>query len=335
MPQFESQKKSARNLCLSPNKQVTYGETLADAAFTRRQRFDGAAIFELTQVRRSDKEYSGKGTEFATDGQVTGWNTKFGFKAEMDNWLAGWAFAFVMGLDTVTGAGAPYSHAIGFDQSTTQAPGTTIYLEDTDDVKYKINDMAATDLTLTIPERGACMLETNFVGTGRFTQGAMAMALPALAPYAYLLGSDNQFSIGPSGTPLNITGRLMSSTIKIETNAVSHIAPGGALYGQFVRTGLRAMSISATIAAQETDDIFTLFENDTNAGMVWNINSGAQAQLQVTVPSVHLKTHKLGTDGNMIVWQIEADQTTMFSVAGADPLQVEIINATPAYLVGM
>ena len=53
---------------------------------------------------------SGKGTEFATDQQQTGWDTKFSFKASLDDWLAGWAFAFAMGKDTVTGAGPLRAH---------------------------------------------------------------------------------------------------------------------------------------------------------------------------------------------------------------------------------
>jgi hypothetical protein len=44
MSQFESQKKSARNLVLSANKQVAYGGVLPDANLSHRQRFDGSAV---------------------------------------------------------------------------------------------------------------------------------------------------------------------------------------------------------------------------------------------------------------------------------------------------
>jgi hypothetical protein len=156
---FESQKKSARNLVLSVNKQAAYGGALVDAALTRRQRFDGTGVLDLTRAFRTDYEHAGKGTQFATDQATTGLDTKFDFKAELDAWLAGWALAFVMGADAPTGTGgpppvAPFTHALTFDESTTQAPATTVYVEDTADVKYKLADMALNELTLTIPARG-------------------------------------------------------------------------------------------------------------------------------------------------------------------------------------
>ena len=265
MAAFESQKKSARNLVLSPNSQLAIGTALLDAVLSRRQRFDGSAILELLSTRRSDKEMSGKGTQFATDGQQTGWDTKFSFKAELDAWLAGWAFVFGMGADTVTGDASPYTHALAFDDTTSQAPVTTLYLEDTAAVKYKVPDMAVSDLALTIPERGACSLETSFIGTGRWTPGAMVAELPALAASAYLLGSDCAFSIGPAGAPVAITGRHLSTTLKIGTGVVNHVAPGGALYGVYLRRGLWTFSVQTTIAAKETDDILTLLENDTES----------------------------------------------------------------------
>ena len=338
MAAFESQKKSARNLVLSPNMQAAYGETLADANLTRRQRFDGSAILELLSTRRSDKEMSGKGTQFATDGQLTGWDTKFSFKTELDAWLAGWAFVFGMGADAITNTGgaAPYTHALSFDDTTTQAPATTLYLEDTSAVKYKVPDMAVSDLTLTIPERGACSLETAFIGTGRWTAGAMAAALPALAAYSYLLGSDCVFSIGPVGDSVAVTGRHLSTTLKISTGVVNHIAPGGGLFGVFPRRGLWKFSFQTTIAAMATDDIWTLLENDTASALGWSINSGASAQLAISIPLCHMKATKLGVNGNMVIWSIEADETTCFGVAGgAQPLGVSVVNAVPQYMVAV
>src|ERR1035441_5876508 len=114
---FESQKKSARNLVLSPNSQLVNAEIFADANLTRRQRFDGAAVFEQTPTRRTDKDMSGKGTEFATDSQLTNWDTKFTCTADLDDFIAAWALSLVMGAEDVSGADAPYLHAITFDES--------------------------------------------------------------------------------------------------------------------------------------------------------------------------------------------------------------------------
>lgn len=331
MAQFESQQKSLRNLVISPNRQTAYGTALADLSLTKRQRFDGAAMLEVPITRRTDRDQAGKGTQFATDGQITGFDSKIGLKFDLTAWLAGWLFGFAMGKEVVTGAASPYTHAITFDETTTQAPGTTLYMEDTADVHYKIMDMAMSELSLEIPARGAIKATADFLGTGHYTLGSMA-ALPALGAETYLLGSDCQFQMGPTGAQVSMGVRHLSSTIKVGTGVINHVGVGGGLYGQFMRTGLRTLSLQSVIAAKETDDIFTLFTNNTQSHLTWTINSGASAQLIIDMPAVNLKASKLGVDGNMIVWNIEADQDTMYG-AGAQPLQVTVTNGVAAYLI--
>ena len=94
---FESQKVSARNLVLTANKQATANTAVASTDMLRRQKFDGSAVFELKQTRYSDKNLSGKGTEFATQGLVTAWETSGGFKGDLDDYMAGWILAFLLG----------------------------------------------------------------------------------------------------------------------------------------------------------------------------------------------------------------------------------------------
>src|ERR1700683_2398622 len=119
---FQSQPKFLRNLVLSADQQTAWNTASPDASLTQRQRFDGSAILDLTTTRRSDQGYSGKGTSFATNGQVTSYDTKLdGFKAELSPWLAGYLAAFLMGTDTVTGEASPYSHVMKFDETTRTA----------------------------------------------------------------------------------------------------------------------------------------------------------------------------------------------------------------------
>lgn len=330
---FESQKVSARNLVLSPNKQATANTAVASASMTRRQKFDGSSIFELKQTRYSDKNLAGKGTEFATQGLLTGWDTSGGFKGDLDDYMAGWIFAFLMGKDVITGAG-PYLHTISFDETTTQAPMTSIYVADTNDVLWTLIDMGVVDVTITIPPRGPCTFEINFIGTGHYTYGVIT-SLPTLpASYAYLLGSDCVFSIGASGATVAKIGRHMSTTIKISTGAVNHTAPGLGLYGAFIRTGLRKVSFQTTIYATSTDDVFTLLRSDTLQEVNWTTTSGTSI-MALDMPNVHLKAAKLGTSGNAVVWQIEADESSILNVGGAGVLNATITNSqATAYLIG-
>lgn len=324
---FESQWKTLRNLVLSANSQAAWQGALADAAMTRRQRFDGSAILDLTTTRRSDQGYAGKGTSFATDGQVTSYDTKLdGFKAELCDYLAGWLMAFCMGKDTVTGAG-PYTHIFTFDESTRTAVPTTIYMEDTEDIHYKCPDMAVNDVTLTIGDVGTITAEMTMMGTGRQTIGSME-ALPALPTDTYILNSDAVLSLNGD----SLIGRHMNTTFKLDNQLTVHKAPGGGLYGIFIRKGDPKFSISTTIAAKDTDDLYTLFEGDTATDYVLNVNSGASAQIQISIPAAHLKTTKLGFDKDMVVWQIEADETTCYDIAGAPPISVQVINGVATYL---
>lgn len=329
---FNSQWKSARNLVLSANSQAAWNTALADAALTRRQRFDGSAILELAQTRRSDLNYAGKGTAFATDGQVTMWDTKLsGWKSELSAYLAGWAFAFLMGTDTVIGDASPYAHAFAFDETTRTAVPTTIFLQDTDDVEYKCPDMAVNDVTLTINDLGAIAIEIGMMGTGRQIIGAMD-SLPDLPTDAYILNSDVVPTFGPSGDTAAFTGRVMSATLKFENQLIANRGMGAGPYATFVRKGNPKFSFTATIAAQDTDDVYTLFENDTASALSFVGDSAAAAQISVTYPAVHLKSTKLGFDGDMVVWQVEGDESTCFDVAGTPPVSVQVINAVASYL---
>ena len=327
---FESQKVSARNLVLTSNKQATAGTAVASANMLRRQKFDGSAVFELKQTRYSDKNLSGKGTEFATQGLLTGWDLSGGFKGDLDDYMAGWILAFLMGKDVVTGVG-PYTHTLTFDESTTQAPMTSIYVADTSDVLWTLIDMGVVDVTITIPQRGPLTFEINFVGTGHYTYGAITSLPPLPAAYAHLLGSDCVFSIGAPAATVAKIGRHMSTTIKISTGAVSHTAPGLGLYGAFIRTGLRKLSFETTIYATSADDVFTLLRSDTLQEVNWTTTSGTSSMV-LDMPAVHLKAAKVGTSGNAVVWQISADETSIFNVGGAGVMTATVINSQAAYL---
>lgn len=329
---FESQKITARNLVLTANKQAAANTAVATADMLRRQKFDGSSVFELASTRYSDKAMAGKGTEFASQGMLTAWDMKGSFKGDLDDWTAGWLLAFAMGKDVTTGSAAPYSHALTFDETTTQACMTSIYLQDTAAVLWTLIDMGIVDLTITIPKNGPISYEVSLVGTGHYTNGVLA-AMPPLASVAYLLGSDCIFSIGAPGAAVAKTGRHLATTIKISTGAVSHQAPGLGLYGSFIRTGLRKLSFQTTIAAAATDDIVTLFENDTLQEVNWTTTSGASSMI-LDMPAVKLKSTKLSASGNMVVYQIEGDETTIFNNAGAGVLNATVVNSTTAYLVG-
>jgi hypothetical protein len=299
---------------------------------TRRQRFDGSAVAELKQTSYSDKAMAGKGTEFATQGLITGWDSSFSLKADLDDWLAGWLLAFAMGKDVVTGLG-PYLHTFSFDETTVQAPAASIYLQDTSAVLWTLIDMGLADLTITFAERGPIKVEVSFIGTGRWTDGAIA-SLPALTTSAYLLNSDVVFSIGTNGATVAKIGRFLLGSIKISTGVKNHLAPGLGLYGAFPLTGLRKVSFSATIAASSAEDMRPIFNTNELQEANFTATSGTSI-LTLDFPNCNLKTTKLGASGNNVIWQIEADETTIFNQGGVGMLNATVTNSqATAYLIG-
>ncbi len=330
---FEPQSKLLRTLALSTLRQAAWNGPLADAALTRVQRFDGTAVIDFETERRSDKEYSGKGSWFATNGQITTQGIKVsGLKSELSPWLAGWLFSFGLGKDLVTGSAAPYTHTCSFDQSTRQAVPTTAFLQDTDDLVYKVQDLAVSDFTLTISDKGSVTADYSLLGTGRYTPGALATA-PTVPDEEYLLGSDADFQWGDVGAPVSKLGRHMTTTFKVDHQLIAHRATGIGLNAAFIRKGDPKFSLQSTIAAIDTDDVFTRYINNTQTAIAIPIVSGDDAQLTINVPAANLKTTKMGFDGDMTIWNIELDETTCYQAAGVQPITVSVVNDVAAYLL--
>jgi hypothetical protein len=331
---FESQKRTARNVCLSINSQASSNDLFADNKFTQRQRFDGTSVWERIPSRRSDKDQAGKGTEFATEGQETLWDTKGELKGmEAEGFTLGWMFAFAWGTDTVTGSG-PYVHDFTIEETTTKAMMTNVYVEDTAAIKTKYQDMAITEFTMSYAQKSAIKIDIMMAGCGHWTDGAIA-SLPAVAQPTYLLNSDTTVTLGPVGSGAVISSRVRSGSVKFSTGAVSHTGPGNGLYGYGMRLGLRKISFDLVIAAQSTDDILTLIENDTLSFLDLSTNSGAAAEMDVNFPAFKLKAVQIGAEENMIIWKISADETCMYNIGGAGVATASVTNSVAAYLTAV
>ena len=336
IPPFDYQKISARKLLLTADVQATPNETFADSAFTQVQRFEGAAVAEIAPTRTSNKDAAGKGTSFPTYGQVVGWDTGFKFRCECEPWTLGWALSLVTGSDTVIGSG-PYTHTFGFPENTNIAPLTNFYIEDSLAVKTKYPDMAVQAVTFTYAARGAIMMDIEMLGTGRWTDVAIASP-PALVTPTYVLNSDTVVSLGPAAHLANFTatwGRVLSGMVKISSGLVKRAVPGGGLYGVDMRLGLPKVSFEFVIAVDHyADDLRTLLINDTLCGLTAVSNSGAASQLKLNFPAFKVKVLRLGRNGeNLEVLSISADETTAYNQASAGSIIAQVVNNVPAYLV--
>ena len=329
---FNVQSKLLRVLALSQYRQTDFGVAVPDAQLTHIQRFDGSAVIDYGTERRSDRGMSGKGYSFATNSQPTMFATKIAsVKVEATDWITGWVLSNLMGKVVSSGAG-PYTHAITFDETTRTAIPTTIYLQDTADVAARLLDTMVSSATFTIPAKGSVSLEFDLMGTGVKTPGLLAAGTAVLPTDTYLMGNDAQCTFGPVGAPANFIGRFMSATIKLDNQGVVHEAPGGGLYGIFMRRGDPKFSLSMVIAAKEVDDILIHFLANDFVSFSLPINSAANCQLTFAFPKANLKTTKLGFDGDMPIWNLELDETTVYQNGAVPPVTATIISAQPTWL---
>jgi hypothetical protein len=187
----------SKNVALAANKQNTYLTPVAAGAYVSRPRNPGTSFASITPSFYSDDQMSNKGHQFPTTKQRTMQATAFDATWDIDNFLAGWLFAFAMGADTVTGAG-PYTHLFKFIQSTNQMPVTSLLHQDTNDVIYQLPDMCINDLQLTGKESGVVQAQFKMVGSGKNVDGSVAF--PAITIPNFIFGSDTDILIGP-GAP--------------------------------------------------------------------------------------------------------------------------------------
>lgn len=334
MPAFSMQKQAARNLVLSPKSQIAYGGILAEAGLTIRQRFDPSSVFEKTPSRRTDYAAVGKGSEWATSDNITAWDIKATLKSEADAQFLGWVMAFVFGQETVTGVAAPFTHAFTVPNISATMPCTTVYVEETADVKYKIPDLAVANFSLDVPERGSVMVSADAVGTGRWVPGAMLAELPALVDAQYLLGSDVVITITPlGGAATPFSGRQKSLSIKLDRQATPFKSSGDGLTAGSVASGQGKIALSFTIAAEAADDINGWFESAETLAISIATNPALTFQFGFTFPAVHVKANKLNNTEDKVMWAVTFDETTCFQVGDAPAISAFVVNNTAAYLV--
>jgi hypothetical protein len=330
---YTMQKQSARNLVLSPKVQTSWGTALTDAELTVSQRFNPSTVFEKMRSSRSDQMAAGKGTEWATNQQTTAWDTKGTLTSEADAFLLSWMFALIFGQETDTGAG-PYTHAFTVPNITATMPCTTIYTQETSDQKFHWLDMAATSLSLTVPERGSVTAALDMVGTGRWNDTAFGTALPALVAANYLLGSDVQISITPSGGGLeSFFGRQKSLSIKLDRQAKPFQSSGDGLYANSVASGQGKFSVDFTIAANATDDVNGWFENGTALNIAIATNPANTYQFGFNFPIAYAKANKLTNVEDKVMWALSFDETSCLQNGAQAAISAFTVDNTPAFLV--
>jgi len=329
-----TQRSIARNIVLSSEAQLTVGEVMADAALTYRSRPETSAFAQWVGEYESDIAYAGKGKSTATESRLIAQSSTFGLNARLDDFLAGWAFAFCMGQENFTAGsgGAANTHVFNWKDTSDPAKLTNLYIEDSAGLKQKWSDMAVSQVVLSGADKGSVMMKVSGIGMGLKTKGAMA-TLPNLPTAQYLFGSDSIVSIGVVGAPVSMAPRVLSWEATFDHQMELFRAVGGGTQAYFIRQGAALNKLKLVILRDTSSDVNDWIAAQTALEIKIAVSSGA-ASLQIDYVNVNLPQATVGEQDKHVVDTIDLDQNSIKQpTGGGEAVTVTVQNTDAAYLV--
>ncbi len=333
---FTTQRSILRNVVVGGGTQLTLAEVMTDAELTYRGRPETNGFFQVVLGKESDYQYAGKGTSFATEARLIEQSASGEINTRVDDYLAGWLLAMVMGTDTFTAGSVgppvvPNTHVLTWKDTGEPAQVTNIYLEDAPGLKRKFQDMSCTKVVLSGTDKGSIMAKASFIGTGRYTDGAM-LALPALPTAQYMYGSDTTVSMGPAGAPVSMSPRVLSWEATFDHQNDLFRSCGGGVFAVFPRYGNPVCSLKLVIAVDTTSDIRDWMMNQTLLEIKLATTSGA-ASLTIDYPNVIIPKSDLGETEKYVTYTVELDQQAILKPVAGEVCTVTVMNEALQYLI--
>lgn len=333
MSTYTTQRSILRKIVLSMKSQETIGEVFADASLTYMSRAETSGFAQQTFEKESDLQYTGKTKSMATESRLIAQSSAASLSARLDDFLAGWLFAFCMAQEAFT-AGPPNSHVFTWKDTGDPAILTNLYVEDSTGLKRKWPDMAVSQIVLSGADKGSVMAKASLLGLGLATDGVMA-ALPALPTAQYLYGSDSVVSIGPTGAPVSLSPRVASWEATFDHQCELYRAVGCGVRPYFIRQGTPLNKLKLVIFLDNTTDVRDWVINQTPLEIKINIASGATTLL-IDYPNVILPKADLTEQDKFIAYTVELDENSILQpTGGGESVTVTVQNTDAAYLVGV
>jgi hypothetical protein len=339
MSTFVGQRSVLRNIVLSPKSQTTIGEVFADASLTYLCRAESQGFLQLAPEKESDYEYTSKGSSMATESREIALSSSGELNTRLDDFLAGWLFAFVMGTDAFTAGAdsAPNTHVFTWKDTSDPAVLTNIYAEDSAGLKRKWSDLSITSIVLSGTDKGSIKVKATFMGLGTVTAdvvGVMA-TLPDLPVAQYLYGSDSVISIGPSGAPVSKSPRVLSWEATFDHANILFRACGTGVKPAFVRQGNPLNKLKLVVAIDSSTDIFDWMTGQTPLEISIAVNSGATSLL-IDYPNVILPKSDLMEQDKYVAYTVELDENSILQpTGGGESVTVTLQNTDVAYLTAV
>jgi len=197
---------------LAPTKKESaYDTQIVNGDLTAAWPFKDLDLADFNLDLMSDRDEYGRGHEWPTDTEIELKDAAFRRGFDLSCESLAWILAF--GLGTVSsaqqGETAAYLHTIK-----PLAPGTSVQLPSLSVVeqlntgaKRLFTGLCVSDFAISGEgPNGRLKLEANFMGSG--TKAASSIDMPSLTAVHFLRMGDVTFSLGPSGSEVDISSRL-------------------------------------------------------------------------------------------------------------------------------
>lgn len=335
MSSFNTQRSVIRQIVMSPKKQATIGEVMADATLTYLSRAETTGFIQKTDEMESDYDYTSKNSKStATESRIIARSSKGEIDTRLDDFLAGYIFAFCMGTENFTAGtdSAPNTHVFTWNDTSAPASLTNLYVVDSTGLHRKWTDLSITSIVLSGNDKGSVKVKISYIGMGGTSDTAM-VSIPALPVAQYLYGSDSIVSIGPAGTPASLSPRVASWEATFDHQNDVYRGCGTGIQGAFVRQGNVVTKLSLVIALDGSTDVRDWAENHTPLEVTIAATSGA-ASIEIDYPYVILPNAPLSEQDKMVYYKVDLDEKSILQpVGGGESVTVTVQNAATAYLV--
>lgn len=346
----------------SNKRQSAYATANPDVDIDQSHPFEGADIADHVPNMSDNAAMFGKGHEFATRNEILSWDVTFRRSFHATSKMLGWAFAFHTGVSTDTslgGAPTAYSHVhtyqdpngTGYYGSGRQQPVTTIVEQVTSGLTRKFPSCQVMAVEVTGQQNDWLRLSIDLKGSGKKTVVApSAFTMPVSTEGALLRTASLLFQHGVSGALADVSCDIRSFRFRSEYQyfdtdgycpGSGYQTTGDTTSGQIrnkLEMARRAVVLEFVIRASADNTLFTRLDGSVETSATLTIDgaviSGANPhRLKIEIPRLKYKAVPIGTDGDLITYQV---QTVVFydpSPGLANPFRVTVNNTTAAYLV--
>ncbi len=343
---FEPQRSFDTTWLFSTKKETAYGTALADADLSRHVVASAVEVGKIAKFFRTDIDRFGKGHEFPTELNELARDLRRTTSFDASSLTLAWVAAFAMGKVASSqpnpgGNPSAYNHVITFaDPAVSKhAPTTTVYEELTADLKRRLVSLACNDFALSGRARDPAQVVANWIGSGQTVDGALT-PLPALTAQSFFLGADTDVLLGPQGAPVSLKDRVLDWSVSVTQSLDADLGyhPGSGKFRGRIWYGPRRISAALTFFARQSDDIVTLFLNDTLRELQIQLNGDVigpgpeKHRAVIKLPAVRITAADDALEGNHVVYRIEINETGVLKQAGSEPLEITVTNTEPSFL---